>query len=112
MLDATQKEVALWYLPLVRRLAKRYAFYSDAEFDDLVQEGCLAVCISLDRGVNPTEGYIRYAMRDWINLERRHGISGVLSKQEVRDIEFTPWHFLTDEPDPNTINDPETIKEL
>lgn len=63
------------YLPLVEGHARRLAStpqarQAGAEYDDLVQEGLLAVHLSQLRGTDPTL-VIANRMKDWIRLQQR-----------------------------------------
>jgi DNA-directed RNA polymerase specialized sigma24 family protein len=52
-------------------LARKYVGRSGAEFDDLVQEGRIAVWSSLQDGIAPSSAYVELAMRGWVKTLRR-----------------------------------------
>ena len=59
------------YQPKVEALAKPFSGIEGIEFDDLVQEGLIAVWQSLERGIEPSAEFIKNRMRDWVRYERR-----------------------------------------
>lgn len=61
----TSKEVAE-YEQHVRQLAEKYEGWHGAELDDLIQEGLIAVWLSLDRGRPPSTEYIQLYMKSWV----------------------------------------------
>lgn len=64
------------YRGLVESVANRYrSRHILAEYDDLVQEGLIAVWNALERGVEPGPGYVRNRLRDYVrklNRPSRH----------------------------------------
>ena len=54
-----------------KRLARRYVGRAGAEFDDLVQEGRIAVFLSLQDGIEPTASYIDFYMKGYVKQLRR-----------------------------------------
>ena len=58
-------------VPRVEALAASFANIQGVEFDDLVQEGLIAVWQSLEKGIEPSQEFIRNRMRDWVRYERR-----------------------------------------
>jgi len=51
------------FLPLIENSARRFLHL--AEFDDLRQEGMIAVWLAFRRGEAPTADIIQNRMRDW-----------------------------------------------
>lgn len=64
------------FLPLCESLAKRLNGLGGSEYDDLRQEGLIAVWESLRKGFFPTSKHVEYRMRNWITHCRRKGFSG------------------------------------
>lgn len=64
----TDKQVAA-FLPTIEDSARRFARL--AEFDDLRQEGMIAVWMAFRRGQAPTVDIIENRMRDWIRKTTR-----------------------------------------
>jgi DNA-directed RNA polymerase specialized sigma24 family protein len=54
------------YEPHVKRLARQYVGYANAEFEDLAQEGRIAVWQTLARGLRPSTQVIEGRMLDWV----------------------------------------------
>lgn len=83
------------YRGLVESLAARMANTraardARAEYDDLVQEGLIAVWQTLERGAVPAKTQIQNVMKKWIRLmnrQRRGEISleGLLAQAEAAD---------------------------
>lgn len=71
----TDDEVAA-YQELVKHHALRMHGFHGAEYDDLFQEGCLAVFLALRNGKHPSKDIIVKRMRDWIRKCARQGFSG------------------------------------
>lgn len=59
------------YLPVVRKLARKYTGRSGAERDDLMQEGMISVWEALRRSNIPSAEVIMYAMLQWVRFLRR-----------------------------------------
>lgn len=55
----------------VESIARQLAGIDGVEYDDLVQEGLIAVWLSLENGVAPTNGFIRNRMLNWVKFVRR-----------------------------------------
>lgn len=70
MARVTDEQVAA-YEPLVKRLAHRLSGLGNAEFDDLAQEGRIAVWQTLARKLRPSPEVIEGRMRDWARFCRR-----------------------------------------
>ena len=80
------------YKPLVKAVAKRYQGRG-AEYDDLVQEGCLALLILVPKCPDPQwlacflknhlPGYIRDAAA---RLRRAHAVGKELPREELEEI--------------------------
>lgn len=66
----TSEEVGA-YSGLIEGLARRMTGYAGAEFDDLVQEGMIAVWQTLARGLRPSRQVVRGRMIDWTRYLRR-----------------------------------------
>lgn len=45
-------------------------------YDDLVQEGMIAVWEALRDGFKPSNLVVEHSMMDWCKIERRKGLSG------------------------------------
>lgn len=73
--DVTSEQVAAWE-PLVENLARRFDGTRGAEFDDLAQEGRIAVWECLQRGEHPSERVVVPAMLDWVRVCARQGLGG------------------------------------
>lgn len=70
MESVTSEQVAE-YEGLCEALARKFVGRAGAEFDDLVQEGRIAVWQSLQDGRAPSTSYVEYAMRGWVTNLRR-----------------------------------------
>ena len=70
MASVTSNQVAE-YLPLVERYAHRLTGFAGSEFDDLRQEGMIAVWQTLKRGLHPSAQVIGGRMIDWVRFLRR-----------------------------------------
>lgn len=55
----------------VESIARQLAGIDGVEYDDLVQEGLIAVWQSLENGVPPTSTFIRNRMLNWVKYVRR-----------------------------------------
>lgn len=67
MADAivSEAEAVAEHLPRVARLARRFNGYQGAEYDDLYQEGSIAVLLALREDREPYEHEIKEAMIQW-----------------------------------------------
>ena len=65
----TSEQVAA-FLPSIHAQARRYSGWYGSEYDDLVQEGMVAVWLSLNNKTEPTDHYIGYRMKNWVKLVR------------------------------------------
>lgn len=74
MLDVSDSDIAA-YRPLCRRLANKYNDVGGAEFDDLEQEGMIAVWQLLRRGFPVSVQAVENRMRDWVRVCRRMGFA-------------------------------------
>lgn len=74
MASVTSEAVAK-YWPLVVSWANKFNGVGTAEFDDLVQEGAIAVWQTLEKGHIPSNAVIVNAMRDWIRHVSHRGVS-------------------------------------
>jgi DNA-directed RNA polymerase specialized sigma24 family protein len=63
-------EVAAW-LPAIEDIARRFSGVGGAEYDDLRQEGMIAVFMLLRRDLPPSRTAIKNRCRDWIRVCRR-----------------------------------------
>lgn len=70
MASVTSEQVAE-YLPLVERYAHRLTGFAGAEYDDLRQEGMIAVDQAIRRGLRPSALVVGGRMIDWIRFLRR-----------------------------------------
>lgn len=75
MVGVSDSDIAA-YLPLTRKLAVRYERYAwgigvFAEYDDLEQEGRIAVWRTLQHGFPVSKKVVEDRMKDWIALCRR-----------------------------------------
>jgi DNA-directed RNA polymerase specialized sigma24 family protein len=64
-------EAVAAYQPHIESLAWRHVGFANAEFDDLVQEGRIAVWQALSRGLRPATTVIEGRMKDWVRYLRR-----------------------------------------
>lgn len=64
------------FLPLCESLARRMNGLGGSEYDDLRQEGMIAVWESLKLGFFPTSKHVENRMRNWIAYCRRKGFTG------------------------------------
>lgn len=71
----TDEQVAA-YRDLVASLARRYNGHHQAEYDDLFQEGQIAVLQALAKGSLPSKDIVAKRMRRWVTVCARHGITG------------------------------------
>jgi hypothetical protein len=62
------------FRPLCSQLARKHTGRFGAEFDDLEQEGMIAVFHLLLRGLPVTSESIDNRMRDWVRQCRRAGV--------------------------------------
>lgn len=78
MPTVTSSDVAA-YQDHVEALARRYTGLRNAEFDDLVQEGMIAVWQTLKRGLRPSTLVIEGRMLSWLRylyrLQRNDAIA-------------------------------------
>lgn len=70
MSRVTDEQVAV-YRDHVESLARRYVGFAEAELDDLVQEGLIAVWQAIGRGLRPSSEVIEGRMIDWLRYLRR-----------------------------------------
>lgn len=59
------------YLPIVKKLAWKYTGSYGAEYEDLVQEGMIAVWNSVKRENEPMQVYIQWRMRNWVTFTQK-----------------------------------------
>ena len=78
-MPAVTSEAVAAYRDHVEFLARKYKGFAQAEFDDLVQEGLIAVWQSLARGLRPSSEVIEYRLISWVRyldrLTRNDGIA-------------------------------------
>lgn len=72
MRDVSNDDIAA-FRPLCIRLARKYESVGGAEFDDLEQEGMIAVWQLLRRGFPVSIQAVENRMRDWVRICRRQG---------------------------------------
>jgi len=76
----TSEQVAA-YRPLCIKLARRFTGVGNAEFDDLEQEGMIAVWYLLGQGFPVSSTAVSNRMRDWVRKCKRQGIGGFLDEE-------------------------------
>ena len=98
----TSSEAVAAYLPLVESLAHKYVdksgLYSGAEYDDLVQEGLIAVWQALEDERRPGPNTVMWAMMHWCReLSRQRGRSAT-DKGKLWESTAQPYDpdYLTD----------------
>lgn len=64
------------YQEMLDYYARRYDGWHNAEYDDLFQEGAIAVIEALRLGRKPSRDVIVGRMTRWVNKCARHGMSG------------------------------------
>lgn len=74
------------YGHLVTRLAWRYNGLGNAEFDDLFQEGQLAVFTALRNYARPSKDLVAKQMLKWVTKCRREGFSGYDVTEEGNEV--------------------------
>ena len=72
---AVSEEAVTTHLPFITRLASRLNGVGSAEYDDLVQEGCLKVVELEAVGERVTHTALKNAMLDWVRVCRRQGFT-------------------------------------
>jgi len=77
----TNEQVAA-YQELVASLARRYHGHHQAEYDDLYQEGMVAIFQALAKGDLPSKDIVAKRMRRWVTKCARHGISGYTERND------------------------------
>ena len=80
----SDSEVAA-YFPLCKSLAARYTGHGGAEFDDLFQEGCIAVWQAIADGFTPSKVVVSNRMRNWVKQCRAKGFGDGRSDTELLD---------------------------
>ena len=68
---ATMSDMVASYLPTVKRLAWKYTGSYGAEYDDLVQEGMIAVWNSIRKDHEPMGVYIQWRMKNWVSFVQK-----------------------------------------
>lgn len=56
------------HLPAIKSVARQFSGRWGAEMDDLIQEGMIAVWLSLEGKIDPTSTYIGFRMKNWTRL--------------------------------------------
>lgn len=74
MRDVSNEDIAA-FRPLCIRLAHKYDTVGGAEFDDLEQEGMIAVWQLLRRDFPVTVWAVEHRLRDWVRICRRQGFA-------------------------------------
>jgi DNA-directed RNA polymerase specialized sigma24 family protein len=64
------------FTKLVERVAHRYHGVRGAEYDDLYQEGMVAVCFAITYGFIPDEDDVKDRVRSWVRHVSREGMGG------------------------------------
>ena len=80
------------FLGLIEHLATQYARFAANDYDDLRQEGMIAVWHAFERGQAPTEQIIRWRMRDYLKRTRERGT--------YTPLEYDPNVMFLDDPAP------------
>lgn len=70
MAHVTSADVAA-YEGWIEHLARPYIGRQDAELDDLMQEGRIAVWQTLQKGIRPSAGVVQGRMSNWVRLLAR-----------------------------------------
>lgn len=78
-------EAVAEYLPVIDSYARRFKGVQEAEYDDLYQEGAMKVSRLLLEGKPVSNTAIKNAMRDWVRVCARRGISMELPDDEGFD---------------------------
>ena len=92
MLAVTDTQVAA-YAGLVSTLAYKLVGYSDAEYDDLYQEGNTAVFLAFRAGAFPSKEVIRGRMLNWCRYLRRLNNNDAVAYEKLLPME----HHAIDE---------------
>lgn len=68
--------------------ARRFARIPElgSHFDDLAQEGLIAVWEALKDGHHPSNVVVVNAMRDYARLERRRGFTGYVPSENILEV--------------------------
>lgn len=72
-LEVRDEQVAAYH-ELLASLARRYNGFQNAEYDDLFQEGSIAVFFALRKGQLPSRDLIAKTMLKWVNKCGRAGL--------------------------------------
>jgi len=83
----TLEERLAAYQTHVRYVARRYVGFADAEFDDLAQEGMIAVWQSLARGLTPSMSVVENRMVDWVRFLNRLQRNDAIAYERILPIE-------------------------
>lgn len=75
------------YRPHVEYLARKYVGFAQAEFDDLAQEGLIAVWQSLTRGIQPRMSVVENRMIDWVRYLNRLQRGDAIAYERILPIE-------------------------
>lgn len=73
--EVSSEDIAV-FDPMVKQLARKYNGVANAEYDDLRQEGLIAVWLALLDDYVPTRDFIKNRMKNWIRKCRRKGFTG------------------------------------
>ena len=71
MVRVTCSQRVAGYNDLLKRLARRFVGFGNAELDDLMQEGRISVWKALEAGVKPSKAIIERRMIGWVRYLRR-----------------------------------------
>jgi DNA-directed RNA polymerase specialized sigma24 family protein len=89
---AAMNDAVAAYEGHITSLARKYQGYADAEYDDLAQEGRIAVWTTLVKGIQPSTQVIEGRMLNWIRYIRR-----LQSNDQVAYDELLPIEVSTEE---------------
>lgn len=92
MQAVTDTQVAA-YAGLVDSLSRKLSGYGDAEYDDLYQEGNIAVFLALRAGRLPSKVVVRGRMLNWCRYLRRLQNNDAIAYDEMLPMEH---HVIDD----------------
>lgn len=75
------------YLGLCESLAERYSRGARDEYDDLVQEGLIAVWRTLLSGKTPASAHVENRMKNWLRLRNRQLRGATASYDKILPME-------------------------
>jgi DNA-directed RNA polymerase specialized sigma24 family protein len=83
----TLNEQVTAYQSHVEFLARKYVGFGNAELDDLVQEGLIAVWQTLSRGLTPSMTVVENRMLDWVRFLNRLQRNDAIAYERILPIE-------------------------